>query len=425
MQWNEDLLENLTVKIGSGATPRGGENAYKTSGISLIRSQNVYDFKFEPAGLAFINEEQADALANVEIQPNDILLNITGDSVGRCCIVAESVLPARVNQHVAIIRPNERLNSKFLLYYINEPRNKAALLQVVHGATRRALTKGIIQNYKVSFPPLPIQRHIVDILGALDDKIECNRRINQTLEQMAQALYKHWFVDFGPFRGSGPTLSVVEGFVDSELGRIPKGWKVVSLGELVSINPKAVNPQDYPDEEFLHFSIPAFDKGCTPTVERGEQILSGKTLVDSDRVLVSKLNPRIYRVWTVFAPNGQRALSSTEFINYIPKRSEAWAFVNRYVRHERFINEFRSHATGTTGSRQRVPPQRTLAFRLVLPPFGILSEFERVCGSYFKQADANLSENQTLAHTRGYLLPKLLSGEIEVKAAEELVEGKS
>jgi type I restriction enzyme S subunit len=160
---------------------------------------------------------------------------------------------------------------------------------------------------------------------------------------MAQALYKYWFVDFGPFRDGE--------FVDSELGPIPKGWEVVKLGDVVSIGSRTINLQNYPDEGFLHFSIPAFDAGRMPAIERGKQILSGKTLVDSNRVLVSKLNPRIYRVWTVFALKDQRAISSTEYINYIPKRSETWAFVNCYVRHERFINEFCSHATGTTGSR--------------------------------------------------------------------------
>ena len=118
-EWKECKLSSLTTKIGSGATPRGGSNSYKDIGISLIRSQNVLDFQFTDNGLVFIDDEQADALKNVAIEKNDILLNITGDSVARCCIVPAVVLPARVNQHVAIIRlkPN-KTNYKYIFCYL-------------------------------------------------------------------------------------------------------------------------------------------------------------------------------------------------------------------------------------------------------------------------------------------------------------------
>ena len=100
-------LSEICTKIGSGATPRGGKESYSEKGISLIRSQNVLDYKFSYDGLAHITEEQAEKLNNVEVRSNDVLLNITGDSVARACKVVSAVLPARVNQHVAIVRANE------------------------------------------------------------------------------------------------------------------------------------------------------------------------------------------------------------------------------------------------------------------------------------------------------------------------------
>ena len=111
-------LGDVCTKIGSGATPRSGRDAYKESGTPIIRSQNVLDWAFTDSGLAFIDDQQAEALSNVEVKPRDILLNITGDSVARACIVPKRFTPARVNQHVSIIRPSERLNPTFLLCYL-------------------------------------------------------------------------------------------------------------------------------------------------------------------------------------------------------------------------------------------------------------------------------------------------------------------
>ncbi len=119
-QWPLKRLKDITSKIGSGATPRGGKNSYLSAGISLIRSLNVYDFKFEKDDLAFISEEQAADLSNVIVQHDDILLNITGASVARCCLTDPRYLPARVNQHVAIVRVRpEVADARFVLYCIN------------------------------------------------------------------------------------------------------------------------------------------------------------------------------------------------------------------------------------------------------------------------------------------------------------------
>ncbi|GAA3557710.1 restriction endonuclease subunit S [Snuella lapsa] len=142
-EWDSVELKELTTKIGSGATPRGGQEAYKSEGISLIRSQNILDFSFSYNGLAFIDEDQAYALRNVEVQENDILINITGDSVARVAKVPSEVLPARVNQHVSILRSNQnKLDQDYLLYYLLNPIIKKHLLRIASdGATRNALTK--------------------------------------------------------------------------------------------------------------------------------------------------------------------------------------------------------------------------------------------------------------------------------------------
>lgn len=174
-------LAEVCEKIGSGATPRGGKEAYCDEGISLVRSQNVLDFNFSKEGLAFINDEQAKKLSNVEVHSGDVLLNITGDSVARACLMDDDYLPARVNQHVAIIRGNShKIMNGYVLYYLQW--RKEYLLQLASaGATRNALTKAMIEQLELDLPPLDSQQQIVAILDSLQSKIQLNQKTNDNL----------------------------------------------------------------------------------------------------------------------------------------------------------------------------------------------------------------------------------------------------
>ncbi|MGV3580883.1 MAG: restriction endonuclease subunit S [Methylophilus sp.] len=181
--WDKKKLDLLTTKIGSGATPRGGEESYKAEGISLVRSMNVHDFGFKYAKLAFLDDSQAKELSNVELKSNDVLLNITGASVARCCIVPDNVLPARVNQHVSIIRPvAEKLDSSFLHYLLLSKPYKDKLLQTGSegGSTRQAITKAQIQEFVIEFPP------------AIEDQKVIVHKLNEILKetQHLEAIYQ-------------------------------------------------------------------------------------------------------------------------------------------------------------------------------------------------------------------------------------------
>jgi type I restriction enzyme S subunit len=173
--WEQDLLLNLTTKIGSGSTPRGGQESYKNEGISLIRSMNVHDNGFKPKNLAFIDDEQAKKLDNVTIEEGDVLLNITGASVARCCVVPKDYLPARVNQHVSIIRPiKEKIDSNFLHYVLTSKTTKDKLLGIgEQGATRQAITKAQIETFEISFPiSIDAQQKTIVELNEIREKTE-------------------------------------------------------------------------------------------------------------------------------------------------------------------------------------------------------------------------------------------------------------
>ena len=147
-------LKDICSKIGSGATPKGGKTAYVNEGISLIRSTNVFDFSFEYDELAHINQNQADALANVIVEPNDVLFNITGVSVARCCMVPADVLPARVNQHVMIVRPLKgEAMSYYIMFTLCAADNKAKLLGIGQsGSTREAINKQELETFEIPVP---------------------------------------------------------------------------------------------------------------------------------------------------------------------------------------------------------------------------------------------------------------------------------
>ena len=172
---------DICEKIGSGATPRGGKEAYCDEGISLVRSQNVLDFAFSRDGLAHINDEQAQKLNNVEVHEGDVLLNIPGDSGARACMLDSVFLPARVNQHVAIVRGKEnKVINSFILYFLQW--RKGYLLQLASaGATRNALTKGMIEQLEINLPSMNEQKKIVAILDSIQQKIQLNQKINDNL----------------------------------------------------------------------------------------------------------------------------------------------------------------------------------------------------------------------------------------------------
>lgn len=168
--WEISLCKNLMSKIGSGATPKGGKESYCDEGISLIRSMNVYNNRFEYKDLAHITDDQAGQLENVTIEKKDVLLNITGASVARCCVVPDDLLPARVNQHVSIIRCKERILPEFLCCMFTEDNYQRLLWNIATagGATREAITKQQIEELMLIVPPIDLQRQYITFVKRID-----------------------------------------------------------------------------------------------------------------------------------------------------------------------------------------------------------------------------------------------------------------
>ena len=189
--WELRKLKNICSKIGSGSTPSGGKESYFQSGISLIRSMNVFHFNFSFENLAFIDEQQANKLKNVEVLEKDILFNITGVSVARCCIVPSIILPARVNQHVMIIRPLSDLNLYYyLLCTLCSTDSKNILLGLSQsGSTREAITKAEIEDFDVLLPSPQIMLKFEILMGKIFSRKNLKNNENEKLEELKELLF--------------------------------------------------------------------------------------------------------------------------------------------------------------------------------------------------------------------------------------------
>ena len=386
--WETRRLVDLTTKIGSGATPRGGKGVYQDVGTSFIRSQNVYDLRFDDGGLAHISDQAADALKGVTVNSEDVLVNITGESVTRTCLVADEVLPARVSQHVAIVRANpQSLDPRYLLYSLISPRTKATLNTLSQaGATRRALTKGHLEALEIQVPPLEEQERIAGVLGAFDDLIETNRRLAFDLEALAKGV------------SSRPR------------GRVP-------LAQIADV-PRLV--QRRPEGLVDHYSIPAYDSGYLASRESSEAILSGKQVLDRDSVLISRLNPTTERTWMAYPDAHVRSVCSPEFA--VVRGSEEvpaevlWAFTSS----REFWDQMRGSVGGTTNSRQRVDKATIPTFEV--PDPSELSAQESVAIKTCVRAAVELRrEAAELSSQRDELLALLMSARVRVRDVEAAV----
>jgi type I restriction enzyme S subunit len=436
-EWAPIRLGDVCTKIGSGATPRGGSDVYLQSGpYALIRSQNVYNDGFHHDGLAFIDERHAAELENVGVREDDVLLNITGDSVARACQVDPRVLPARVNQHVAIIRPDpDKLDPRFLRYVLVSPEMQAKLLSWAgSGGTRHALTKGMIESFEVVAPKnIAEQRAIAHILGTLDDKIELNRRMSETLEAMARALFKSWFVDFEPVRakaeGREPGLPkpladlFPDAFEDSELGEIPKGWKVAALPDPIEVNPPRPLRKGQIAPYLDMANMPTRGHAPDEVIER--PFGSGMRFINGD-TLVARITPCLENGKTAFVDflqDGQVGWGSTEYIVLRPKPPLPEEFAYCLARSEGFRDFAIQSMTGSSG-RQRVPAESLAHLQLAVPPKLLLAEsFGRLVKPLFARAGAAFCESRILAALRDTLLPKLISGELWVSDPARFLEG--
>lgn len=395
MEWKEVKLQECTTKIGSGATPLGGSTVYTEHGIAFIRSQNVYNSYFQMEGLAYIKDHHAQKLNYVTVQKKDILLNITGDSVARCCIVPNVILPARVSQHVAIIRTiPEKLNPNYLQYYLVSSAMQDYMLALANtGSTRSALTKETIEKFIIPLPPLPIQRKIAAVLSAYDELIENNRQRIAILEKMAEELYQEWFVRLR-FPGYEHT-QIIQG--------IPEGWSVKKLGEIIKFD-KGKTPDLFFDEKTeeneIYLDVEGIEGNMIKFAPKHNAILCVK-----DETLMIMDGAR-----SSFVFNGQMGIVSSTFAVI---RTEPQY---RYILYEYLSANREMMLSNNTGSA--IPHSNKkfiIGMSIQLPQESILNNFNTYYHAIFTKICSLKTCCKILTRVRDQLLSRLMSGALDVQ----------
>lgn len=437
-EWKWIRLGDYCEKIGSGATPKGGKDTYLEIGsCRLIRSQNIYNDGFSPSGLVFISDDQAKKLDGVAVQQGDVLLNITGDSVARVCLALSQYLPARVNQHVAIIRPfSNRLDSRFLRYFLTSPYQQNLMLGLAGaGATRNALTKGMIEEFKIPCPSLAMQISISDVLSALDNRISLLRETNATLEAIAQALFKSWFVDFDPVRAKAQGLEpegmdaataalFPDSFEESELGLVPRGWLIKPVGDVVECIGGGT-----PNTKEPSYWEPAEHAWTTPKDLSG---LRSPVLLSTERKL-STLG--LAKVSSGLLPVGTLLMSSRAPIGYLAIAQIPIAVNQGYIAIpaggqlsplymlfwcRQNMEGIKARANGSTFMEISKKVFRTIP--ALVPSANVLAAFANVVDPLFERLIENERQAQTLTQLLDTLLPRLISGQLRLPEAEAQIE---
>lgn len=416
--WSLKCVSELPFIIGDGnySSKYPKTNELLDSGVPFISGKDLSDGRIRSDGLRYISSEQHSKLLKGHIKERDVLL-VTRADVGVVGYVTKEFTGANINAQLVFLRAdNEIINSEYLYYLLSTPRYKHLINTFSSGSAQSQLPIKALNKVPLIYPEINEQQQIVSILSSLDDKIELNRRMNKTLEEIGKALFKQWFVDFEfPNENGEPYKSSGGEMVESELGEIPKGWKVKKVKQVFEINTKSIKPSKNGNENYWHFSIPSFDQFNSPMLEQGNTIKSNKTHVSQNSILISKLNPKkAKRIWTVFTDRwNEKSISSTEFINVVPDNDD-WTWSNFLFRENHFYTYFASLSTGSTGSRQRVRPTELKNLNILYPEVAVRQFFHKSASYLLLKIDENMHEIMTLTVLRDSLLPRLMSGKIRV-----------
>lgn len=392
---------------------------YVPSGVPSIMPQNIGDNRILRDGIARIREEDAERLDRYRVRRGDIVYSRRGD-VGKRALVRPAEDGWLCGTGCLRVRlGNSGIDSRYAAYYLGHPDVREWILRHAVGATMPNLNTSILEALPFVVPPVPEQQSIADYLTAIEDKIEVNRRISETLGGIVRTLFTSWFVDFDPVRGTATVPEDIrrlfpDRLVDSPIGPMPEGWEGAPLSTVMTVSRDSLDPGEHPDELFEHFSLPAYDARRSAANERGTDIKSTKLRVLDGCILLSKLNPRIPRVWWPSASGSSRKIASTEFVVALPRDGVTRSYLFGLFTSAPFRGTLTSLVRGTSGSHQRVGVTDLLGIEVVVPPPGIIERFDAIVAPMFDQQEALAAESKTLAELRDTLLPKLISGEIRL-----------
>ena len=412
--WNTCKLGEV-VDLATGFAFKS--KLYDNVGVrKVIRGKNVTEGRLRWGDDSRYWNHSIDKFEKYVIEKDDIVIGMDGSKIGRNrAIVRPHDLPAILAQRVARVRAIEkRACQKYIWQLINNSPFENYVENVKTGTSIPHISLGQIYDFEINLPPLPEQQAIASILSALDDKIELNLQINKTLEEMAMTLYKHWFVDFGPFLG--------EEFVDSELGKIPMGWQVKSILDIASLlsggTPKTKVPE-YWNGSINWVSAKDIGNGGIIYINETEKTItelgvnnsSTKILPEDTVILVARGSVGKYGM--IAKP---MAMNQSCY-GLFSKSEYSQGLV--YLMFARLIEQFQRRAYGSVFDT--ITTSTFVTTKVVSPPQEIVKQLKILIDPLFLKLKRNTLENQTLTTLRDTLLPKLISGEVRVKDIEQTI----
>jgi type I restriction enzyme S subunit len=428
-----DLIAQGALAIGDGYRAKNAE--LNGDGRIFLRAAYLQNQGFTLGNPDRFNRTCVANFGPKVAQLGDTVITTKGNSTGRVGYLTRDISGSVYSPHLSYWRSLDAtvVSARFLYFWSRGPEFAAQLHSFAYSTDMAPyLSLGDQQRFQIKLPAIEEQRRIAAVLGALDDKIELNRRMNETLEGMARALFRSWFVDFDPVHaraaGEAPAHMPPEtaALFPARFGDdgLPEGWALQPLSVICLQSKDSVDPRKHLNEAFEHFSLPAFDKGANPVRETGFDIKSQKLRVPPGSILLSRLNPSIRRTWwprpsvDVFA-----SVASTEFLVVQSTIDGEAPYLYSQLCSDVFFEAVVSCVTGTSNSHQRVKPSVVLDIQSPTAPESVRAAFCAMTGDWFEMVASNGAESRTLAALRDALLPKLMSGELRVRDAEAMVEG--
>lgn len=437
-------LRDYCVRITKGTTPTTLGRPFVERGINFVKSEAItHEGRIDPSSFAFIDPETHASLGRSILEEGDVLFSMAGVYLGKTAVVPRSILPANTNQAVGIIRVDQsKANPRFIHYALSSPENRDYVRRSVAQSAQPNYNLGDIGSLPIPNFGLAEQRAISHILGTLDDKIELNRRMNETLEAMARALFKSWFVDFDPVRakaeGRQPTGMNAETaklfpseFEDSELGEIPKRWRVTRLAEVTSkigsgATPRGGDKAYVEDGIALIRSQNVYDSefvwhGLVRLTNEDAARLAGVSVAVED-VLLNITGASILR--TCVVEPGVLPARVNQHVAIVRATS---GIPPRYIHQHLLQAATKSFLLGMDAgaSRQAVTKGHIESVPIVVPSPEVLQRWDQITAPMFATADKRRSETRSLANLRDALLPRLLSGELAVDRIERIAEASA
>lgn len=315
-----------------------------------------------------------------------------------------------VNNHAHILSVKENFNT----YYLLNKLNSMDISGYLTGTVQPKLSRRNLEQIRLNLPDKNTQDKIGNFILKLSNKLQVNQNIIANLEELSKTLFKRWFVDFEfPDENGNPYKSSGGEMVDSELGKIPKGWECVYLKDIVHHKKDTFNPKKSNESEVKHFSLPAFDSGQYPTIDNVTDIKSNKWIIDENCILFSKMNPTTRRIWVTSYNENFLNVASSEFVVLKSDNSYRNAFIYNICISDKFKEYLVSNTTGSTNSRQRVKPDIAVQYRFAYNEEVSYLLSEKI-EPYIEKIKIIREQNQNLTQLRDTLLPKLMSGEIEI-----------